>query len=58
MSYNIFWSENAVQTLKEIYIWYKEDYSVSRAQKVIKSIENLLPKFQKIHTIISNVLKF
>jgi plasmid stabilization system protein ParE len=58
MLYNIFWSENAVQTLKEIYIWYKEDYSVSRAQKVIKSIRKSVQKYQKILTIFSNVLKF
>jgi plasmid stabilization system protein ParE len=47
MSYNIFWSENAVQTLKEIYIWYKEDYSASRAQKVIKSIRKSVNEISK-----------
>jgi plasmid stabilization system protein ParE len=47
MLYNIFWSENAVQTLKEIYIWYKEDYSVSRAQKVIKSIRKSVTEISK-----------
>lgn len=38
MEYSIYWSENAVQTLKDIFDWYKEDYSLVRAQKVVKSI--------------------
>lgn len=38
MEYSIYWSENAVKTLNDIFDWYNEDYSLARAQKVIKSI--------------------
>jgi plasmid stabilization system protein ParE len=47
MLYKIFWSENSVQTLKEIYNWYKEDYSISRAQKVVKSIRKSATEIAK-----------
>jgi len=52
MIYSIYWSENALLTLKDIFDWYKEDYSYTRAQKVIKSIR------KKVNSISENPFHF
>ncbi len=47
MDYSIYWSDNAIQTLKDIFDWYKEDYSYLRAKKVVKSIRGSVKKISQ-----------
>jgi len=42
------WSLRSIQSLKDIYIWYAEDYSVSRAKKVVLSIRSKVRQIVKI----------